>query len=91
MKHQTTAARVEGRRAPKEPALRASQRQISPKLLSVAQVAMALGIGITKAYELVWASEIASLRVGRVLRVRVEDVDAYIERQAAAGARGAVG
>jgi excisionase family DNA binding protein len=48
--------------------------------ISVAEVQEILGIGRTKAYELVATGEIKAARVGRAVRVNRAAVDAYIER-----------
>ncbi len=39
-----------------------------------------LGCGRTKVYELLQAGEIRSYRVGRLVRVRREDVEQFLER-----------
>jgi excisionase family DNA binding protein len=50
-------------------------------LLSTAEVADALGISERFAKNLVYSGELASLKVGRLRRVYVGDVYAWIERQ----------
>ncbi len=40
-----------------------------------------LGIGRTKAYDLVASGELPAIRVGRVIRVRRADLDRWTERQ----------
>ena len=40
-----------------------------------------LGIGRTKAYDLVTSGELPAIRVGRAIRVRRADLDRWAERQ----------
>jgi excisionase family DNA binding protein len=39
-----------------------------------------LGIGRTKTYEMLSSGEIPSYRIGRLLRIRRRDVEAWLER-----------
>ena len=39
-----------------------------------------LGCGKTKTWNLLWTGQIPSYRVGRLVRVRREDVEAFLER-----------
>ena len=39
-----------------------------------------LGIGRTKTYEMLSSGEIPSYRIGRLLRIRRQDVEAWLER-----------
>lgn len=48
-------------------------------LYKVKEVAEMLGIGRSKAYELVRTGEIPSVRVGASLRVRGQDVQGYVD------------
>lgn len=48
-------------------------------LYKVKEVAEMLGIGRSKAYELVRTGEIPSVRVGASLRVRGQDVQDYVD------------
>lgn len=50
------------------------QEYLSPK-----QVQELLGIGSTKCYALLQSGELPATRVGRVLRVRRRDIDAWAE------------
>lgn len=49
-------------------------------LLTPAEVQAWLGCGRTKVYELLQAGEIRSYRVGRLVRVRREDAEEFLER-----------
>lgn len=53
-------------------------------LLTVRQVARGLGVHVNTAWTLVRTKRIASLKVGGQVRVRRTDVDAYLDREAAA-------
>jgi len=50
-----------------------------PKLMTVAEVADALGTCTETARRLIWRGQLRSTRVGRAVRVRVEDLRAYLE------------
>jgi excisionase family DNA binding protein len=49
-------------------------------MVSPAQLQVWLGCGRTKVYELLQTGEICSYRVGRLVRVRREDVEEFLER-----------
>ncbi len=48
------------------------------KLLPVKTVALTLGIGKTKAYELIAAGQLPAVRIGSKILVRSQDLDAYV-------------
>ncbi len=50
------------------------------RLISPAQLQDWLGCGRTKTYELLHRGEIRSYRIGRLVRVRAEDVEEYLDR-----------
>jgi excisionase family DNA binding protein len=54
---------------------------VESELMTVAEAAKALGIGRTKAYELVAAGEIPTLRIGRAVRVPRGALRAWIDAQ----------
>ncbi len=47
---------------------------------TISEVQAILGIGSTKAYELVQTGELSAIRIGRALRVHRRDIDAWAER-----------
>ncbi len=49
-------------------------------LMSPAELQARLGCGRTKVYELLQMGEIPSYRIGRLVRVRKEDVELFLER-----------
>jgi excisionase family DNA binding protein len=49
------------------------------RLLSADELARELGVGRTTAYDLLWSGQIKSLKLGRLRKVRREDLEAYIE------------
>jgi excisionase family DNA binding protein len=49
--------------------------------LSLRDVQQLLGIGRTKAYELVVAGEIPAVRIGRVLPVNREELESWLQTQ----------
>ncbi len=58
-------------------------------LLRPEELAQALGIGRSKAYQLIASCQIPSLRIGRARRVTVRAAEAWVEsRQPVAGLRG---
>ena len=48
--------------------------------ISVAQMQEMLGIGRTKAYQLITSCEVPAVYIGRVLRVNRRERDAWLER-----------
>lgn len=50
------------------------------RLISPAQLQDWLGLGRTKTYELLQSGGIRSYRVGRLVRVRKDDVEEFLER-----------
>ena len=48
-------------------------------LYTVAEVQEILRIGKSRAYQLVQSGEIPHVRIGKLLRVRATDLDAYVE------------
>ena len=55
------------------------QTEVTKKLLSADELAQELGVGRTTAYSLLWSGAIPSMKVGRLRKVRREDLDVYIE------------
>lgn len=49
-------------------------------LLSVGEVARALGLGRSKTYELIAAGELEVVHIGRCARVPLDSAEAYVER-----------
>ena len=48
------------------------------------ELAQRLGISRSKAYQLMASGELPVIKIGRLLRVRAVDLDAWLERQAEA-------
>ena len=48
--------------------------------ISISEVQEILGIGRTKAYELVATGEVDAARIGRAVRIRRASLEAYTER-----------
>lgn len=55
------------------------QAEETKRLLSADELARELGVGRTTAYTLLWSGTIPSMKVGRLRKVRREDLEAYIE------------
>jgi excisionase family DNA binding protein len=51
------------------------------EFISLNQLQEILGIGRTKAYDLVASGELPAIRVGRAIRVRLADLTRWAERQ----------
>lgn len=66
------------------------QTEEKTRLLSAEDLARELGVGRTTAYSLLWKGAIPSMRVGRLRRVRREDVEAYIKARMERGEHGGV-
>ncbi len=56
----------------------------SPQLLTPPQLCEFLQIKLDRVYELVWAKRLRAVRVGRQLRFRPQDVEAFLERSTTA-------
>ena len=59
--------------------------QLPDEPLTVADVARRLGVSRRVAYELCQDGEIGTFKIGRSIRVKPEDLDAYIDNQSGAG------
>ena len=55
---------------------------MSPSLLTAAEVADQLRVSTMTIYRLIRRGELPAVRVGRNYRVRVQDLDAYLDDQA---------
>ena len=66
------------------------QTEETKKLLSAEDLAQRLGVGRTTAYALLWSGTIPSMKVGRLRKVRREDLEAYIEASIERGERGGI-
>jgi len=66
------------------------QTEETKRLLSADELARELGVGRTTAYALLWSEAIPSLKVGRLRKVRREDLEAYIEACMERGEHGGV-
>ena len=49
-------------------------------LLSIPDAAARLSIGRSKMYQLITAGDVRAVRIGRAVRLPVEEVDAYAQR-----------
>jgi excisionase family DNA binding protein len=56
---------------------------LEPQLVSVRETRRLLGIGNTKAYELIGSGELRSIRVGRARRVTLASIKDFVERRLA--------
>jgi excisionase family DNA binding protein len=54
------------------------QTEETKRLLSAEELARELGVGRTTAYSLLWSGAIPSMKLGRLRKVRREDVEAYL-------------
>ena len=66
------------------------QAEQTKRLLSAEDLARELGIGRTTAYDLLWSETIPSMKVGRLRKVRREDIEAYIKTRMERGKHGGV-
>lgn len=55
--------------------------------ISVAQMQEILGIGRTKAYELIFTGEVPAVKIGRALRINRQQLDAWLDQQGYLDAR----
>ncbi len=66
------------------------QAEQTKRLLSADELARELGVGRTTAYSLLWSGTIPSMKVGRLRKVRREDVEAFLAARMERGEHGAV-
>ena len=66
------------------------QTEETKRLLSADELARELGVGRTTAYSLLWSETIPSMKVGRLRKVRREDLEAYIKTRMERGQHGGV-
>jgi excisionase family DNA binding protein len=64
------------------------QAEQTKRLLSAEDLARELGIGRTTAYSLLWSGTIPSMKVGRLRKVRREDLESFIKARMERGERG---
>jgi excisionase family DNA binding protein len=64
------------------------QVEQTKRLLSAEDLARELGVGRTTAYALLWSGTIPSMKVGRLRKVRREDLEAYIAARMERGEHG---
>jgi excisionase family DNA binding protein len=55
------------------------QTEETKRLLSAEELARELGVGRSTAYALLWSGQIPSMKIGRLRKVRREDVQAFID------------
>ena len=65
------------------------QTEETKKLLSAEELAQELGVGRTTAYALLWSGQIPSMKIGRLRKVRRQDVAAFIDANTEYGEHGA--
>ena len=57
------------------------QAEQTKRLLSAEELAQELGVGRTTVYALLWSGTIPSIKLGRLRRVRREDLDRFISQR----------
>ena len=62
---------------------------MEPVAVSPREAFAALGIGVTKGYELIGAGELQAIKIGRSTRITVASVKALVERRIAGQAKAA--
>jgi excisionase family DNA binding protein len=50
---------------------------MAPKFLSVRDFAAIYNVGVTKAYQMMGAGELPSIKIGKLTRIRIEDADSW--------------
>ena len=61
---------------------RSIEEKTLPRLLIAQDVAAALNMGLSTVYQLVDRGELPSIRIGRSVRIRPEDLEKFIESKA---------
>lgn len=60
---------------------------VEPLLVTVKQAASMLCVSRTTVYELMWREELIPVRIGRSVRLSIEQLQEFIQRQTVAGTR----
>jgi excisionase family DNA binding protein len=58
-----------------------TQAEETKRLLNADQLAQELGVSRTTAYSLLWSGTIPSMKLGRLRRVRREDLERFISQR----------
>ena len=61
---------------------RSNEEKTLSRLLNAQEVAAALNMGLSTVYMLVERGELSSIRIGRSVRIRLEDLEKFIESKA---------
>ncbi len=56
----------------------------TPLLVTIPQAAELLAVGRSTIYQLIWDAELAPIRIGRSVRLTVDDLEDYVQRKRAA-------
>lgn len=59
-----------------------TEEKTLPRLLNAQEVAAALNMGLSTIYMLMERGELPSIRIGRSVRIRLEDLEKFIESKA---------
>ncbi len=65
---------------------RSIEEKTLSRLLNAQEVAAALNMGLSTVYQLLERGELPSIRIGRSVRIRPEDLEKFIESKAQRGA-----
>ncbi len=55
-----------------------------PLLVTIPQAAELLAVGRSTIYQLIWDHELAPVRIGRSVRLTIDDLEDYVQRKRAA-------
>jgi excisionase family DNA binding protein len=67
-------------------AMTARHETTPPLLLTIPDAARVLAVGRSTLYELIGSGQLATVHIGRSVRISVEEVRAFVERRAKASA-----
>lgn len=55
-----------------------------PLLVTIPQAAKLLAVGRSTVYQLIWDDELTPIRIGRSVRLTIDDLQDYVQRKRAA-------
>jgi excisionase family DNA binding protein len=55
-----------------------------PLLVTIPQAAELLAVGRSTVYQLIWDNELEPIRIGRSVRLTIDDLEDYVQRKRAA-------
>ena len=79
-----TLAALDQEAAANDPVPQAEATPRPPLLVTIPQAAEPLPVSRSTVYQLIWDDELAPIRIGRSVRLTIDDLEDYVQRKRAA-------